>query len=385
MGEAKQGASREQGRGKLGFGTMRLPERDGKVDIEQVKQMVDLFLARGYDYVDTSFVYHGGESEPAVREALVKRHPRESFRLATKLPQFMVQSEDDFGRLFEQQLTNCGVDYFDYYLLHDVTNQTYDNNVQRFHLFEQAAREKEAGRIKNLGYSHHDSADMLDKILTEHPEIDFVQIIVNYFDWDAGFIQSRRCYDAIRKHGKRVVIMEPVKGGVLAKVPADVEARMRAMHPDWSPAAWALRFAAGLDGVIAVLSGMSTLAQMEDNTASMSHFAPLTEEERKLLFEAAREMRESGPVGTSDFSRFEGICENGMPVAEILDSYNSMMVQGGAGAELNYYYAWRYRAGIPGKRSWVEGTVLDRDGNDVTKIVREADDFQIENGLWGPQ
>lgn len=385
MGEAKQGASREQGRGKLGFGTMRLPERDGKVDIEQVKQMVDLFLARGYDYVDTSFVYHGGESEPAVREALVKRHPRESFRLATKLPQFMVQSEDDFGRLFEQQLTNCGVDYFDYYLLHDVTNQTYDNNVQRFHLFEQAAREKEAGRIKNLGYSHHDSADMLDKILTDHPEIDFVQIIVNYFDWDAGFIQSRRCYDAIRKHGKRVVIMEPVKGGVLAKVPADVEARMRAMHPDWSPAAWALRFAAGLDGVIAVLSGMSTLAQMEDNTASMSHFAPLTEEERKLLFEAAREMRESGPVGTSDFSRFEGICENGMPVAEILDSYNSMMVQGGAGAELNYYYAWRYRAGIPGKRSWVEGTVLDRDGNDVTKIVREADDFQIENGLWGPQ
>lgn len=377
------GGGASAGVGPLGFGTMRLPElADGEIDIEQVKQMMDLFLARGFDYVDTSYVYHGGKSEEAVRKALVERHPRDSFRLATKLPQFMVQSEGDFSRIFEEQLSKCGVDYFDYYLLHDVTNQTYDDNVQKYHLFEQAAREKAVGRIRNLGYSHHDSAEMLDKILTEHPEIDFVQIIVNYYDWNAGFVQSRACYETIRKHGKKVVIMEPVKGGLLAKAPADIEQRMKELHPDWSPAAWALRFAASLDGVVAVLSGMSTLAQMEDNTSGMAHFALLTDAERDLLFEAARELRESGPVGTADFSRFEGLCGDVMPTAAILDAYNSMMVQGGAGAELNYYYSWRYRAGISGKRSLVEGTVLDREGNDVTDLLRTADEFQLENAMW---
>lgn len=369
---------------KLGFGTMRLPVReDGEIDLEQFKQMVDAFMEAGYRYFDTSYVYHEGKSELAVRAALVERYPREDYVLATKFPQFMVTKEVDFPRIFEDQLVRCGVDYFDYYLLHGLTNQTYDNNVQRFHLFEQAAKEKKAGRIKHLGYSHHDSAEMLDKILTEHPEIDFVQIILNYFDWNAGFIQARKCYETIRRHDKQVVVMEPVKGGLLAHVPQEYEARMKALHPDWSPAVWALRFAASHEGIVAVLSGMSSLEQVEDNVSGFEGFAPLSDEERSLLFEAAAAMRASGPVGTADFSRFAGICGKDMPVDEILDSYNSMMIQGGFGAELNYYYGWRYRAGIKGEHSIVGDKVLDREGNDVTEIVKRADDFQIENGLWG--
>lgn len=367
----------------LGFGTMRLPVLgDGAVDIEQFKQMVDAFLEAGYRYFDTSYVYHNGQSEPAVREALVDRYPRESFLLATKLPQFMVKNEGDFERIFEEQLDKCGVGYFDFYLLHDVTNQTYDNNVQRFRLFEHAAEEKRAGRIRHLGYSHHDSAEMLDKILTEHPEIDFVQIILNYFDWDAGFVQSRECYDTIRRHGKQVVVMEPVKGGLLAKAPEGFEQRMRAQHPNWSPAVWALRFAASHEGVLAVLSGMSTPEQVRDNVVGLAGFEPLSESDTALLFEAAAALRASGPVGTADFSRFEGICANGIPAAAILDAYNSMMIQGGAGAELNYCYSWRYRAGIHGKESQVEGPVIDREGNDVTELLRTAEQFEAEHGLW---
>lgn len=373
---------KEKKRGLLGFGTMRLPvEANGAIDMPLFEAMADMFIDRGYTYFDTSYVYMGGKSESAVKEAVAKRHPRDSFTIATKLPQFSVTSEDDFGRFFNEQLSNCGVECFDYYLIHAVTNQTYDNNITKFRLFEQAQREKEAGRIKHLGFSFHDSPEFLDKVLTDHPEVDFVQIIINYFDWDSYFIASKGCYDVIRKHGKDVVVMEPVKGGLLAKLPEDAEQRLRAVHPDWSDASWALRFAMSFEGVIAVLSGMSTLEQVDDNTSSLEDFDPLTEQEKELLFSIARELRASGPYKTDDFSRFDVEGPRGMPVAAVMDAYNAMMIQGGAGAELNYYYEWRYRNGISGKQSVIDGPILDVDGSDITDLVRMADDMQRENAL----
>ena len=369
-------------RGPLGFGTMRLPvDADGEVDMPLFEAMADMFIERGYTYFDTSYVYMGGKSEEAVKRAVVERHPRDSFTVATKLPQFSVESEEDFARYFNEQLENCGVDYFDYYLIHAVTNQTYDNNIERFHLFEQAQKEKEAGRIKHLGFSFHDSPELLDEILDAHPEVDFVQVIINYFDWDSLFIDSKGCYEVIRKHGKDVVVMEPVKGGLLANLPKDAEQRLRAVHPDWSDASWALRFAMSFEGVIAVLSGMSTLEQVDDNTASLEDFEPLTEEEKELLLSIARELRASGPYKTDDFSRFDVEGPHGMPVAAVMDAYNAMMIQGGAGAELNYYFEWRYRNGISGKQSVIDGPILDADGNDITELVRMADDMQRENAL----
>ncbi|MEC4184825.1 aldo/keto reductase [Adlercreutzia sp. R21] len=373
----------KQERGPLGFGTMRLPvTENGAVDIEAFESMADMFIERGYTYFDTSYVYMGGKSEEAVRRAVVERHPRDSFTIATKLPQFSVTSEQDFGRFFNEQLANCGVDCFDYYLIHAVTNQTYDNSIEKFHLFEQALEEKRAGRIKRLGFSFHDSPQFLDQVLTEHPEVDFVQIIINYFDWDSLFIASKACYEVIRKHGKDVVVMEPVKGGLLANLPEDAERRLREVHPDWSDASWALRFAMSFEGVIAVLPGMSTLEQVDDNTASLEDFTPLTADEKDLLFSIARELRESGPAKTSDFSAFDAEGPSGMPVAAIVDAYNAMMIQGGAGAELNYYFEWRYRNGIFGKGSIIDGmTFTATDGSDITSLVQDADKMQRENAL----
>ena len=225
---------------KLGFGWMRLPVlQDGEIDMEQVKQMADLFLENGFTYLDTSFAYHGGKSEAAVREAVVRRHPRDSFTVATKFPTFAVHSEDEVEGIFAQQLQNLGTDYVDYYLLHTLNTKFYNGVdgkggvVKTCHLFEHARKWKAEGKIRHLGFSFHDNAELLDQILTENPDVEFVQIIVNYFDWESYFIQPKACYDVIRRHGKQVVVMEPVKGGVLA-----------------DHAAQALRYAAGKDGVL---------------------------------------------------------------------------------------------------------------------------------------
>ena len=300
---------------KLGFGMMRLPMPDPKeqsrVDEAQVCAMVDRFLERGYTYFDTAYMYHGGESENVVRRTLVERHPRERFLLADKMPLFHFRPEDteeEQAALFQEQLDKCGVTYFDYYLLHSVTAAGYEI-ARRLRTFEFLAEQKAQGRIRRLGFSFHDKADVLDRILTEHPEVEFVQLQLNYLDWEDERVQSRKCYETIVRHGKKVVVMEPVKGGKLAAVPEEAAALMKEAHPDWSPASWAIRFAAGLDQVMMVLSGMSSMEQLLDNTGYMQDPAPLTAEEVKLL-ERSAEIISALPAVACTACRY---CVDGCP------------------------------------------------------------------------
>lgn len=271
---------------KLGFGMMRLPllnEEDKKsIDKKTVCQMVDTFMERGFTYFDTAYMYHEYESERAMKDVLVTRKDRDSYTLASKLPVMQLKEKEDMDRIFNEQREKCGVEYFDYYLLHALDAEHY-KNVKRLDCFGFAMQKKAEGKVKHVGFSFHDSAEVLDQILTEHPEAEFVQLQLNYLDWEDEKVQSRKCYETAVKHGKKVVVMEPVKGGTLAKLPKKAEDVLKALHPDWSAASWAIRFVASLENVMVVLSGMSTPEQMDDNTAYMKEFEPLTEKEKQVL------------------------------------------------------------------------------------------------------
>ena len=271
---------------KLGFGMMRLPllnEEDKKsIDKKTVCQMVDTFMERGFTYFDTAYMYHEYESERAMKDVLVTRKDRDSYTLASKLPVMQLKEKEDMERIFNEQREKCGVEYFDYYLLHALDAEHY-KTVKRLDCFGFAMQKKAEGKVKHVGFSFHDSAEVLDQILTEHPEAEFVQLQLNYLDWEDATVQSRKCYETAVKHGKKVVVMEPVKGGTLAKLPKKAEDVLKALHPDWSAVSWAIRFVASLENVMVVLSGMSTPEQMDDNTAYMKKFEPLTEKEKQVL------------------------------------------------------------------------------------------------------
>ena len=275
---------------KLGFGLMRLPLLDPSVatsvDMEQLKQMVDLFLERGFTYFDTAWMYTGFASENAAKEALVVRHPRDSFTLTTKLHAGFFDSLEDRDKIFNAQLEKTGADFFDYYLLHDVEANTYPK-FEKYDCFTWLQEKKRAGLVHHMGFSFHDTPELLDEVLTAHPEMEFVQLQLNYLDWESPWIQSRRNYEVCVKHGKPVIVMEPVKGGSLAKVPAEAEALFRAAEPELSIPSWGIRFAASQPNVMMVLSGMSTLQQMEDNTGFIEDFQPLDEEKLALCHRAA--------------------------------------------------------------------------------------------------
>ncbi len=274
---------------KLGFGLMRLPKlEDGKtIDVEQTKTMVDLFMAAGMKYFDTAYVYEGGMSEVAAKEALVDRYPRDSFYLATKLnthAQGCVDEATAKAQL-KTSLERTGAGYFDFYLLHALGQGNYDSYGE-YHLWDFIKEAKEQGLVKYYGFSFHDSPEFLDKILTEHPDVDFIQLQINYADMEANNVQSRACYEVARKHNKPITVMEPVKGGTLANPPQRVLDVFKAANPDASPASWAIRYVASMDGIIAVLSGMSNIAQMEDNLSYMKDFKPLSEEEQAVVKKA---------------------------------------------------------------------------------------------------
>ena len=277
---------------KLGFGLMRLPMNGGDVDIDQTKQMVDMFLEAGFTYFDTAYGYLEGKSEAAVKEVLVNRYPRDRFLLATKLPAWDgVKDAEEAKAMFETSLERTGAGYFDFYLLHNLgehRTQAFDD----FGIWEFLAEKKAQGLIRNLGFSFHDKADLLDEILTAHPEMDFVQLQINYADWDNPTIESRRCYETARKHGKEIIIMEPVKGGNLAVLPEKLEDIFKAVNPDASVSSWAIRYAASLEGIITVLSGMSDISQMKDNLSYMKEFKPLSEEEREAVQKVQKALSE---------------------------------------------------------------------------------------------
>lgn len=281
---------------KLGFGCMRFPlldENDVKsIDKPQVEAMFDRFLEQGFTYVDTAYPYHEGESERVVKAALVDRYPREAYKLATKLPTFLLKEKEDCARYFNEQLEKTGAGYFDYYLIHCLTTDLYET-AKKCDAFAFAAAMKAEGKVKEFGFSFHDTPEKLDEILTAHPEVDFVQLQINYLDWEAPNVQSRGCYEVARKHKKEIVVMEPVKGGSLIRVPDEVAATFKEADPNRSIASWAIRFAASLDGVRMVLSGMSNTEQMEDNLSYMDAFEPLSEAEMDMVLRAGEQIRKT--------------------------------------------------------------------------------------------
>lgn len=308
---------------KLGFGLMRLPLADkndaANIDIEEVKRMVDAFIEKGFTYFDTAWMYCGFASEKATKLALVDRYPRDKFTLATKLHSGFFNSLEDRDKIFNTQLENTGVEYFDYYLIHGIEAGSYPK-YEEFDCFNWIREKKRQGLVRHMGLSFHDTPELLDEILTKHPDMEFVQLQINYLDWESEWIHSRACYEVATKHGIPVIVMEPVKGGTLAKLPDEAEKLLKDYAPDASIPSWAIRFAASLDNVMLVLSGMSNMEQMQDNLSYMENFKPMTEEEKQLCFKAADIINSQIAVPCTGCS----YCTEGCPMKIAIPQYFSM-------------------------------------------------------------
>lgn len=311
---------------KLGFGMMRLPVTDpedkGSIDLGLVCKMVDEFMKEGFTYIDTVYPYHQGLSEGAVKKALVERYPRNAFLLADKMPTFSVNSPEDYPRFFAEQLERCGVEYFDYYLLHNLGEQNYASTLKH-NGFSFMKRVKAEGKAKHIGFSYHDKAELLDRILTDHPEMEFVQLQINYIDWDSESVEARKCYEVAVKHGKPVIVMEPVKGGSLAKVPEEAERLFKGVHPDWSVASWGVRFAASLENVMVVLSGMSSYEQLVDNISYMKEFTTLTDTEQKTIDKAVDIINAGIAVPCTGCRYCVDGCPQNISIPELFSLYNT--------------------------------------------------------------
>ena len=310
---------------KLGMGMMRLPlldENDQKsVDMNQVNEMVDAYMASGFNHFDTAFVYHEGMSEIAFKKAVVERYPRDSFKIATKMPLFIITEESQLEPIFSQQLENCGVDYFDYYMLHNVSGFT-ENAWKNVNLFSFIQKKKEDGFIKHIGLSTHGNAEFLEEILFEHPEIEFVLLQINYLDWEDEGIQSKKCLEVARKYGKEVMIMEPYKGGFLADVPEEAEKIMKEYNPDKSVVSWAMRFVANLDDVSVVLTGASNLEQLESNISEIKNAPPLSDEELEIIKEVSEIINSNITVDCTTCRYCVDVCSEEIDIAKVFDLYN---------------------------------------------------------------
>lgn len=313
---------------RLGFGCSRLPLVDNtdrrSIDTDEVQRMVDEFLARGFDCFDVAATYHDGCCETAMRRALVERYPRDRYRLCDKLPTMMVERADRQQRIFSEQLQRCGVERFDRYMIHCATDELYAR-AEALGSFGFMMRKRDEGRIGEAGFSFHGSPELLDRILANHPEVDFVQLQINYVDWYTAPASARRCYETARRHGKRIVAMCSQKGGLLAAVPASAESMMRAVNPDQSPSEWALRFAASPEGVDMVLSGMSSLDEVRQNCAAMENPQPPDGFELETLARAAAEIVGASPVQCTACGYCTAGCPARIPIPDYLSLYNSLV------------------------------------------------------------
>lgn len=307
---------------KTGFGFLRLPRlepnEEKSVDYARLNQQVDRFLALGGRYFDTAYTYLDGISEEAIRRSLVLRHPRDHFLLADKLPGYQVRSDEECEAYFQESLRRCGVDYFDVFLLHWLNEKNY-TIAREFDEFRFLQQVKEQGRARKIGFSYHDSPQLLDRILTEHPEVDYVQLQINYLDWDSPAIQARQCYAVAVRHGKKVIVMEPVKGGSLARLPEEALALLQGSCPGESAASWAIRFASSLPEVEIVLSGMNSMAQIEDNLRPLE---PITPEQAELLEQVSRILREKTAIGCTGCGYCLPHCPVHMPIPSYFALYN---------------------------------------------------------------
>lgn len=321
---------------KLGFGFMRLPMISGdEVDIEQTKEMVDYFFKKGYTYCDTAFTYLNGNSEKAIGEAVVARYPRESFTIATKTPMFKPITKEEMYERLHTQLARFGTDYIDYYLLHNI-------GAQRVQYFEESGawdfikEIKEKGYVKHIGFSFHDSAEVLDDILTRHPEAEFVQLQINYVDWLSDNVQSKKNYEVCCKHGKPVVVMEPIKGGALVSLPDEAVEVLKAANPNMSLAEWALRYVESLDNVAVVLSGMSTIDQMKENADNMVDQRPLTDAEMAAIDKVREILNKIPTVPCTKCGYCMEVCPVGIQIPSMLSSYNGYQLFGYGGGINDY-------------------------------------------------
>ena len=326
----------------FGFGTMRLPVLDPgdqtSFDFDKIERLFDRFLELGFTYFDTAYTYHSYEGEKAVRKALVERHPRDTFELTTKLPLRDFKDAEDMETIFNEQLRNCGVEYFDHYLLHNMGHNVFSKCV-KYDAFHFVQRKKTEGKIRDVGMSFHDTPELLEEILSRYADcLDFIQLQVNYVDMDQANVQARRCLEVARKYCKPVTVMEPCKGGTLIRVPQEAEALMKEYSPEASVAGWALRFAASQPGVVRVLSGMNSLEQVEDNCAVFQNIQPLSEQENAIIEKAVAIINANTAIPCTACEYCVHGCPMKIAIPQFFATYNSIMRTTGSFSSQNVYY-----------------------------------------------
>ena len=308
---------------KIGFGLMRLPETNGVIDLDKVCKMVDAYLDAGFNYFDTAYVYHGGNSEKTVKEAIIKRHPRDSFTIATKLPAWSIHSFEDRDKIFEEQMERCGVDYFDFYLLHSIEDgNNYDTYV-KYDCFNWGIQKRAEGKIRHFGFSYHGTPELLVKILDEHPEVEFVQIQLNYADWDNPLVHSGKLYQILSERNIPIIVMEHCKGGKLENHDDECTEILMSVRPDKSVASWAFRFVGSLPGVTTILSGMTTQDQMEDNMNTFKNFEPLSDEERAAIDKVVEAMFRVEQVGCTACRYCVDGCPMSISIPDVISAINT--------------------------------------------------------------
>ena len=340
---------------KLGFGLMRLPQKDGKIDVEQTKIMVDHFLKAGFTYFDTAWAYAG--SEDAIRQALVERYPRESFQLATKNAAWInCKTREEAISQFDTSLKQTGAGYFDFYLLHNL-GESRTKVFDDFDMWSWVQEKKKEGKIKHVGFSFHSTPEELEEILEKHPEMEFVQLQINYADWENPAIKSKECYEVARKHGKPVIIMEPVKGGMLANPPEQVQEVFKKANSNLSIASWAIKFAANLDGVITVLSGMSNIEQMDDNISFMKDFKKLSESEENTIKEAQEVLKSIPLIPCTTCNYCAKVCPMKIGIS-------------GSFTAMNYLTLYKDKAMAKHQEEWLVGGHGLKDASECIKCGR---------------